>query len=245
MSENTRGKKKKGGVFWKIVLVVSIIVFAVSAGVLIHHWWIGHEDEKNFEELRVNGGHDLTELHKQNSDIVGWLKIPNTKVDYPVMQTPNENEYYLRRNFRKEHSVAGTPFMDAGSVIGTSKNYLIFGHNMKNGTMFHDILKYEDREFWEKNRTFTFDTLDGNHKYRVVAAFRSQIYSKSSKKFKYYSYASITDKQTYDEYVSNAKQLCSYDTGVTPTYGQQLITLSTCAYHVKNGRFAVVAVQTD
>ena len=143
-----------------IIFICSLILLVGSLGVIGHHYWVSHQEQKDFESLEVNGGHNVTALHKKNGDIVGWLKIGGTRIDYPVMQTPDENEYYLRRNFRKESSIAGTPFMDAGSVIGTSKNYLIFGHNIKSGTMFHDLLKYEDKAFWKKHKTFSFDMSD-------------------------------------------------------------------------------------
>ena len=175
-----------------IIFICSLILLVGSLGVIGHHYWVSHQEQKDFESLEVNGGHNVTALHKKNGDIVGWLKIGGTRIDYPVMQTPDENEYYLRRNFRKESSIAGTPFMDAGSVIGTSKNYLIFGHNIKSGTMFHDLLKYEDKAFWKKHKTFSFDMLDGHHKYKVIAAFYSQIYPVKSSQFKYYKQMSIT-----------------------------------------------------
>lgn len=227
----------------RVIFICALILLVVSGSVIGYHYYVGHKAQTDFESLEVKGGHDLKALHKKNSDIVGWVKVNGTKIDYPVMQTPDENEYYLRRNFKKKHSVAGTPFMDAGSVMGTSKNYLIFGHNMKNGTMFHDLLKYKDKSFWKKHKTFTFDTLDGDHTYRVVAAFYSQIYSTTSTKFKYYQQMSITTEASYSSYIENVKALAEYDTGVTPKYSKQLVTLSTCAYQVEDGRFAVVAVK--
>jgi Uncharacterized protein conserved in bacteria len=226
-----------------IIFICSLILLVGSLGVIGHHYWVSHQEQKDFESLEVNGGHNVTALHKKNGDIVGWLKIGGTRIDYPVMQTPDENEYYLRRNFRKESSIAGTPFMDAGSVIGTSKNYLIFGHNIKSGTMFHDLLKYEDKAFWKKHKTFSFDMLDGHHKYKVIAAFYSQIYPVKSSQFKYYKQMSITSESEYVSYIRNVKALAEYDTGITPKWGRQLITLSTCAYQVNDGRFAVVAVK--
>lgn len=226
----------------KVIFIVALIVFIVSAGYLIQHFLKGQSEENDFESLRVDGGYDLQELYKKNKDIVGWLKIEDTKVNYPVMQTPLEPEFYLRRNFEKEESMAGTPFVDAGSDMKKpSMNWLIHGHNMKNGTMFHDILKYEKEDFYKKHKTITFDTLKGKGEYQVVAAFYTKIYSESSKKFKYYNYASILDENNYNTYVQNSKQLCTYNTGVTPKYGEQLISLSTCAYNEDDARFVVVA----
>ena len=228
----------------KAILIISIIIFAVAAGVLLQHYMQGRSEQKDFEALKVNGGHELAALHKKNSDIVGWIQIKGTVIDYPVMQTPSVPEYYLRRNFEKKTTIAGTPFVDAGSDMKLpSGNFLIYGHNLKNGNMFHTIVSYEDKDFYEAHKIINFDTLKGKGRYKVVAAFRSQIYSKKSKQFKYYAYANITDKEQYDKYVANVKALSAVNTGITPHYGQQLITLSTCAYHTENGRFAVVAVK--
>jgi len=239
-------KKKKRSVISIILFIIALAIFACAIGVLLHHYFQGKAEQNDFEALKVNGNHDLVALHKKNSDIVGWIKIDGTIIDYPVMQTPNEPEYYLRRNFEKKTTLAGTPFMDAASSMSLpSGNFLIYGHNMKNGSMFHSILQYEKKSYFNKHKIIHFDTLKGKGTYRVIAAFRSQIYPKSSKNFKYYHYAYIDNKAKYDRYVSNVKALSAVDSHITPGYKKQLITLSTCAYHVENGRFAVVAVKVN
>jgi len=226
----------------KVIFFVSLLVLCVSSGVLIHYYAQGEKAQKDFASLKVGSGYDLSELHKQNSDIVGWIRIKDTKVDYPVMQTKSSPEYYLRRNFKKEYSMAGTPFMDAASDISLpTKNWLIYGHNMKNGTMFHDILEYEDSGFYKKHRTFIFDTIKGKGIWEVVAVFRSKVYDRDSKKFKYYEQGGITTAEELKNYISRCKALSEYDTGVSVSGDDQVITLSTCAYHTEEGRFAVVA----
>ena len=172
---------------------------------------------------------------------MGWIKIDDTRVDYPVMWTPDDPEFYLRRNFQKEDSVAGTPFLDAASTMPGSSNWLIYGHNMKNGTMFHDTLKYEDKAFYDGHKTIHFDTLEGEGLYEIVAVCYTQIYEENAQVFKYYQYASIVDEASFDAYVQGVKALSIYDTGVTPVWGDQLITLSTCEYSVEDGRFIIVA----
>ncbi|MEA4922331.1 MAG: class B sortase [Eubacteriaceae bacterium] len=235
---------KEMGTGRKIVFTVALIVFLVALGVILQHYIRGAVEQNDFNKLQVNGGHDLEALYKDNSDLAGWVEVKDTKIDYPVMQTINEPEYYLRRNFEKKDSLAGTPFLDASSKIGVSENYLIYGHNMKNGTMFHQLLKYEEKDFYKEHKTFTYDEVrkgkQVNGTYEVVAAFRTQIYSEDSKEFKYYEYPYIGDKKQYEQYVEGIKALSLYDTGITPEYGEQLVTLSTCAYHVDDGRFAVV-----
>ena len=137
--------------------------------------------------------------------------------------------------------MAGTPFLDGYSLMPGSFNWLIYGHNMKNGTMFHDILEYDDPAFYEKHKLIHFDTLEGDGLYEVAAVCYTQIYNQEDQVFKYYQYAAITDEDSFNTYVQNVKALSIYDTGVTPVWGDQLITLSTCEYSVEDGRFIIVA----
>jgi sortase B len=225
----------------RIIFIIALLVFIGSAGYLGLHYFEGQQTENAFRQLTVDGGHDLAALHEQNPDIVGWIKIDDTRVDYPVMWTPDDPEFYLRRNFQKEDSVAGTPFLDAASTMPGSSNWLIYGHNMKNGTMFHDTLKYDDKAFYDGHKTIHFDTLEGEGLYEIVAVCYTQIYEENAQVFKYYQYASIVDEASFDAYVQGVKALSIYDTGVTPVWGDQLITLSTCEYSVEDGRFIIVA----
>lgn len=226
----------------KIVFVLALLVFLGSAGYLLQHYLKGRAEQIDFETLQVKGNHDIAALHKRNPDIVAWVKIKESIIDYPVMQTKTDPEYYLRRNFKKEHSLAGTPFMDATSEMGPngSFNWVVYGHNMKNGTMFHTLLEFNNKAYYEKRKTFTFDTVEGPQEYEIVAAFYTQVYPTNSKEFKFYEYTDIRTKSEYDEYVRNIKALSSYDTGITPQHGEQLVTLSTCSYQVDDGRFIVV-----
>ena len=230
-----------------VVFVVALIVFIGSAIYLGKYYYTSYKESHAFEGLKTNNEHDLVALHAKNNDLVGWIKIEGTNIDYPVVQTPDEPEFYLRKDFEGKHSVAGTPFMDANSKIGETKNYLIYGHNIKAGTMFHDLLEYEDKKFWEKHPTFTYDEYrDGkqvNGTYKVIAFFRSSIKEEGSSEFKYYTYPNIFDEDMYNEYVQGIKSIAAFDTGVEANWPDQLVTLSTCAYHTDDGRFAVVGVK--
>lgn len=235
--------------FRKILFILALLVFLASGGYLGYHYYEAYKEDSAFDELKTKNGHDLVALHKQNSDIVGWIKVDGTNIDYPVVQTPDDPEFYLRRNFKKEHSVAGTPFMDAYSKIGKSKNYLIYGHNIKAGTMFHELLEFEEKKFWKEHQYFQYDELRNGKQvkgvYKIVAFFRSEISSGDSGEFRYYTFPDIEDKKTYDEYISGVKSIAAFDTGVEAKWPRQLVTLSTCAYHTDDGRFAVVGVKTD
>ena len=182
------------------------------------------------------------ELYRQNHDFIGWLTIDGMVIDYPVMQTPDDEEYYLHRDFDGEYSRAGTPFIDTASDVKTpGDNIIIYGHHMQTGKMFHDLEDYEDEAFYSEHKYITFDTIYGNGTYEVIAAFRTQIYPVDYTGFKYYEFFNASTKEEYDSYVSNCKSLTGYNIPVTAAYGDSLITLSTCAYHTENGRFVVVA----
>lgn len=243
----------------KIVLVISLMVFVGSLGAIVNHYVKGWRAEKaltDLGELKTQQEDLVTDkgivigkyvnLYKKNKDIIGWLTIDGTHIDYPVMQTQDDPEFYLRRNFDKEYSISGVPFMDASSdIFKPTCNWLIYGHHMKDGTMFQDLMNYAEYEFYEEHKTIKFDTIykGGQGEYQVIAAFYSQIYPEDSNEFKYYTYAGMTSESQFNEYVNGVKRLSQYDTGVDAEYGDQLITLSTCSYHVpdKKGRFAVVA----
>ncbi len=261
MGKKSKKKKKAPlGLGRKIILIICLIVFLGSAGVLLDYYIKGIKEQNALNALAdLKAGQELVtdkgvvvgeyaELYKANNDIIGWVKIDGTKIDYPVMQTQNDPEFYLHRNFDKEYAASGTPFMDHSSdIFVPTSNFLLYGHNMKNGTMFHDLLKYDSKEFYEKHKTFKFDTIykGGQGTYQVIAAGYTEIYPTSSNKFKYYKYADITDETSFNEYVNGVKALSVYDTGVTAEYGDQLVTLSTCAYHTEEGRFFVVGKRVD
>ena len=124
-----------------------------------------------------------------------------------------------------------------------SENYLIYGHNMKNGTMFKHLMKYQDEKFWKDHQTVYFDTLYSEGEYEVVAAFYDRVYYKHEDCFKFYDVIELEDEDSYDDAIANFKEKSMYDTGVTPEYGTQLVTLITCAYHVDNGKFVVVLAE--
>lgn len=184
-------------------------------------------------------------LYRENHDFAGWVKIDDTKVDYPVMYTPNDSErgeYYIHRNFEGKYSAAGLPFVDRNCDLQLpTDNIILYGHNMNAGTMFHDIIKYEDREFYDSHKTFTFDTIYEDGTYEVIAMFYGQIQDEDSTAFKYYEFVNAGSEEEFMNFVANVKAMSVIDTGVDVAYGDKLITLSTCAYHVKDGRFAVVA----
>lgn len=179
-------------------------------------------------------------LYERNSDLYGWIKIEDTIIDYPVMYTPDEPEKYLHADFENQYSYGGVPFLE-DSCTPESDNLIIYGHNMANGTMFRELLQYEKESFWKEHPTIRFDTLYEEQEYEVLAVFYDRVYYKSENVFKFYQFIDAEDEADFAYAMENYKEKALYDTGVTANYGDQLITLVTCAYHVDNGRFVVVA----
>ena len=179
------------------------------------------------------------DVFAQNNDLIGWISIPGTKIDYPVMQTKDNLDYYLKHSFQKEYSNYGVPYAAESCDADISDNMVLYGHHMKDGSMFSDLCKYEDEDFYQEHKTIRFDTLDSFGEYEVVAAFKTVAYSESG--FKYYHFVRAEQEEDFDEFIEGCKELALYDTGVSAEYGDQLITLSTCEYSRTNGRMVVVA----
>lgn len=180
-------------------------------------------------------------LLKKNKKLIGWVKIDDTYIDYPVMQT-SDNEYYLDHNLNQEYDKNGSIFMDKDcDVIKPSTNLILYGHHMQSGKMFGDLDKYSNKSYYEKHKYIEFDTIYEKGVYEVMYVFRSRVYSEQDVVFKYYQFI---DAMSEVEFNSNMKEMAAmslYDTGVTASYGDRLLTLSTCDYQEKNGRFVVVA----
>lgn len=187
---------------------------------------------------------ELKELYEKNSDLAGWIKIDGTKVDYPVMYTPQDGEFYLYRTFEKQDDPTkeGCLFIDKNCTIDPrSTNLLIHGHNMKNGTMFHTLLEYEKEEFYKEHPVISYSSLYSADEYEIAAVFLSKIYNKDEDVFKFYKFYDAKTADEFDAFVENIKEMELYETGVTPEFGDELITLSTCEYSQDNGRIVVVA----
>ena len=180
-------------------------------------------------------------VYEQNNDFFGWICIEGTQINYPVMYTPDDPEFYLHRAFDGSRSSSGVPFMDAKCYVGCG-NYLLYGHHMKNGSMFAGITKFAKKEYWEEHKTIQFDTMDAPGTYEIIAAFYSRVYRvDDTDVFRFYNYTDLTDEDTFNEYMEQVYASAAYDTGVTAEYGDQLLTMTTCSYHTTEGRFVIVA----
>lgn len=183
-------------------------------------------------------------LYNKNKRLIGWVKIADTKIDYPVMQTVN-NEYYLDHNFEQDYDKNGCIFMDKDcNVVERSTNLIVYGHHMKSGAMFGQLDKYADESFYQAHQTFQFDTIYEKGTYQVVYVFQAQVLAEDTIAFKYYQFI---DANSAEEFHSNMEAMAAmslYDTGIMPVYGDELVTLSTCdRSQGAEGRFVVVGVK--
>lgn len=242
-------------------IVFCVAVFLFSGAMMIREFLEQKQSADAFEEvaelidedtLTDLGGFDsekkaafekYSKVYAENNDFVGWITIPGTRIDYPVMQTKDNPEFYIDHDFDKSYSKFGVPFMQENCNIAISDNLVIYGHHMYNGTMFSDLCKYSDEEFYRAHKTVSFDTLDGFGEYEIIAVFKTVAYSADG--FKYYNFVRAEKKEAFDSYIAKCKKLSLYDTGVTAEYGDKLITLSTCEYSRKNGRMVVLAKLID
>ena len=186
-------------------------------------------------------------LYEKNPDLIGWLRIDGTDIDLPVVQTPGDNEYYLRRGFDRFYAVGGTLFLDercSVSADAPTANWLIYGHNMHDGSMFGQLVRYRDEDFYKAHPTFTFDTLYEGGTWQVVAAVDTAL---GADALPYYTFFDADTKLDWQHRVRAITEKALYDTGVMPEYGAQLLTLSTCGdtRPDTDARFALLAVRID
>ena len=247
----------------KYILVPLIILLITLLSYLFYNFYINIRDKKLSENLQNgltncistneinNDMHNeliekVKELQKENEDVKAWIKINDTNINYPVVQA-SDNNYYLYRNYKKENSNYGSIFIDSNSNIeNPNSNIIMYGHNMKDGSMFKDLLKYADEEYYNNHKYIEFVTNTSSSTYEIIAVFKSRIFYKNEKNvFRYYQCTNLNNEQDYNYYVNNSKELSLYDTGVNAEYGEQIITLITCEYSSENGRMVVVAKKKE
>ena len=217
----------------------STILSSGTPDVTIHYTNPGDEDI----ELEVL--EEYATLYNKNKRLIGWITIDGTNIDYPVMQTTN-NEYYLDHNYNQENDRNGSIFLDKDcDIVHRNTNLIIYGHNMKSGKMFGTLSKYSSKSFYEEHPTFQFDTIYEKGTYQVMYAFRSRIYNEDEIVFKYYQFIDAVSEKEFISNLQEMEAIALYDTGVTASYGDELLTLSTCDNSEEAGRFVVVAKKIE
>ena len=184
-------------------------------------------------------------LYQRNQKLIGWIKIADTNIDYPVMQTV-DNEYYLTHDFDQNKDKNGCIFLDKDcDVVDRSTNLIIYGHYMTSGAMFGQLNKYANEAFFKEHPTFEFDTIYAKGTYQVVYVFQAQILAEDEIAFKYYQFIDANSAEEFNSNMAAMAAMSMYDTGVTPSYGDELVTLSTCDRTQRGeGRFVVVGMRT-
>lgn len=240
----------------KIIIFVLCIFIICNIFYMIRQMYITKEIKSNYrgllESININENEisntvtermlKIRKLAQYNSDVIGWIEINDTNISYPVLHTDN-NEYYLNHNYKKEISESGSIFLDKNyNEVIPSSNILIYGHRNKTGLMFEDLIKYKDKDFFEKHKYIKYTTSKDDSIYEIFSVFNSRVFYKNEKNvFRYYYFVNASNENEFYDYVRQAKEASIYKDNVEVSYGEQLLTLSTCDYNEKNGRFVIVA----
>lgn len=234
-------------IFYIVFIVILISVMLVSITMFLKDKKQDKEEQEVFEDLITiiennddtnrEDNADYSMLFKQNQDMIAWIKIEDTNINYPVMQTKDRPNYYLRKDFYKEYSYYGTPYMQENCDIDLSDNLIIYGHHIKNSSMFGVLEKYKNKEFYNDHKEIKFITKGEVNRYEIVYTFKTS----ATRGFEYYKYIDFNNKSEFNTFNTKCKELAFFDTNISSNYGDKYITLSTCDYTMKNGRFVVIA----
>jgi sortase B len=243
--------------FLLLPLVVLISVSIYSGSKLLSYYLESEREEAEVEKIqeivKVTNKNEpqisydekikmaFSELTDINDEFVGWIKIEGTQIDYPVLKA-KDNSFYLDRNIYKEYNKYGSIFMDMNNIMEPrSSNLIMYGHHMKDGKMFGDLMKYVDEDFYREHKYIEFNTLSDIAKYEIISVFKTSVYGSMSNEFSYYSYMDFGDEGEFISYLREIKRLGLYDIESDAKFGDSLITLSTCEYTLENGRLVIVA----
>lgn len=258
--KRSRAKRRSGHKGDLIFLLLTLLFSAallISGGVLVKRYLDDRKTQDDFAALQdlmptpqpaaadetapVDNTDRFAALQAQNSECVGWISIDYTDLSYPVMYSPTRPNFYLKHDFQGEYSDYGVPYLDEDCTLtaeGCSNNLIIYGHNMKTGIIFRPLVGYLQKDFYTVHPRLRLDTLYDSAEYEVFAAFEIDVVQEPD--FVYNEYHDM-DEETFDWFVAEVKRRSPVDSGITPVYGDQLLTLSTCEYTTANGRMVVCA----
>lgn len=188
---------------------------------------------------------EYEEIYAENNDLVGWLQIDGTVINYPVLQSDSEenSQFYLTHSFAKKKDKNGSLFMDyRNDFVDRDTNIIIYGHNMKSGAMFGSLKKYLDKGYLEKHSKIRFDTIYERGTYEVIGAFLSEVSYQDEYAFRYYNFLNANNESEFEAFCVNVMQLDALKKGTLDAkYGDQLLTLSTCNSYTDEGRMFIIA----
>jgi sortase B len=239
------------------IIIVLLLISIITASVLLWHEYSLNKNGEEFVELSKilrqqtevtednedNSKEDLniisgfSQLKKINEDLVGWLTIEGTPIDLPVMYTPESPEYYLRRNFNREYSISGTPFLDERCILEPqSSNIIIYGHKMRDESIFSTLSNYKDNDYYINHPTISFYSEASTQTYKIIGIIETEIYSDTE--FNYY--AMLDTEVKFNLFVKALEDNSLNEVEMTVEYGDKLIMLSTCVLDSDTERFIVV-----
>ena len=249
----------------RIWQAVFLLIFIISAGILVYQMvCLPLENRKMAEQLKEDfpeetpgdfspeenplpagreegvSGVNLAALKAKYPDVRGWLTVPGTGIDYPVLQSREyEPEYYLRRNYRGEEDVNGSLFLQWNCEVSESKNLIIYGHNMNSGAMFGNLGRYADQEYCRSHLSVFFQTLEGMAEYEVTAVIKADVQMFPFQQVKF------QEPDGLEKYIRQAKaqSLFGIEAGADKKGVAQVLTLVTCSYEWQGARNIVVAVR--
>ena len=185
---------------------------------------------------------EYQEAFNANNELVGWLTIPDTTIDYPVVQKADDNEYYLSHAFDNTPDTAGTLFVDYRSdITNPTTNTIIYGHNMHNKTMFGTVSDYLDKAYFDTHKTVHFNTIFEKRNYEIVAVCLAEVIYQDENSYRYYNFIQASNQAEWDAFVANVKALSVFGEDIDLIKTDEVLTLSTCNDYVQDGRLFLVA----
>ncbi|MGI6032548.1 MAG: class B sortase [Coriobacteriales bacterium] len=234
-------RKKRALLIVEIICIVVFVICAVLLGQQIYKYYVADQD---FKEVTQTYQRDIERLKSANKQCQGWIQVKDTRIDYPVMYTPKDPEYYLHRNFKGDYSFAGTPFFGENSAPNnpTTNSMIIYAHHMRDGSMFGELEKFNDSSF-AKSHKIKYKDRRGSYTYHAVYAFYVDLSSGSY--YRYWDHVGTLDKKQFEKFAKNVKERSIYSTGEDLKYGDRVLMLSTCSYGTSEQRFVVIAVRDE
>lgn len=258
----TQERRKKNRVY-NILIAVFALIFIVSLAVLgcwLYDYYSTSQFVGKIQEMRQQiptqeeidampeGAEDqFAAIYAKYPDFRGWITIDGTKIDYPVVQG-KDNDFYLRRNMDGEYHRLGTVFTDYRCQFGPdafSDNTVVYGHSAVNGSYFRDLLKYKKLDYYKEHPVIQFDTIYGEQEWVIIGAFMSGIYPSQGEMFEYHNFIETGSEDEFNAYVEEVARRSYITTDIPVSYGDNLLTLSTCDYEFEDSRFVVVAKRLE
>ena len=224
-------------IFKSIINIVLTLIIVICAYKIIHQLKEYNDADKVYNLIREEK-EESDNLFEKNIDYRGWIKIDNTNINYPILQG-QDNEEYLYKDINNKYIVSGSIFMNYLNNGFDDQNTVLFGHNMKNGTMFANLKKYKEEDFFYNNNYIEIELSNGQYlKYKVFSVYITDINDN-------YTKTSFEDKDEYKEFLERIKNKSIYKSDISVNENDKIITLSTCSYEFDDARLVVTGKLID